>query len=414
MIAAIGPVAALLLSVALLQMGNGLQGTLLPFRADLEAFSPLAIGILGSSYFLGFAMGCLYAPLVVRRVGHIRTFAAMVAIASCTVLGHALLAEPILWWLLRAATGFCFAALFMVIESWLNEKSTNGNRGLVFSVYTIIYLTVITMGQLMLTLDDPGGFSLFVLASMLVSLAAVPVSLTKAEAPQPIALVKIRIRHLYRQSPVGVFGCLVVGMANGSFWALGPAFALSGGASTANVALFMSITVIAGAIGQWPLGRLSDKIDRRKVIVLASLGAALAGLGTIVLTPLWESGILVSMFLFGLFAFPLYALSVAHTNDFTQPEDYVETAGGLLLVYALGAIAGPLIGALVISYLSIGSLFAYTACIHAVYAAFVFYRMRQREPVPEEEQIAFADAILVSQTVSNVDPLSPTVATQGD
>jgi predicted MFS family arabinose efflux permease len=126
-----------------------------------------------------------------------------------------------------------------------------------------------------------------------------------------------------------------------------------------------------------------------------------------VLTPLWESGILVSMFLFGLFAFPLYALSVAHTNDFTQPEDYVETAGGLLLVYALGAFAGPLIGALVISYLSIGSLFAYTACIHAGFAAFVFYRMRQREPVPEEEQIAFADAILVSQTVSNVDPLSP-------
>jgi MFS family permease len=407
MMAAIGPVAALLLSVALLQMGNGLQGTLLPFRADLEAFSPLAIGILGSSYFLGFAIGCLYAPLVVRRVGHIRAFAAMVAIASCAVLGHALLAEPILWWLLRAATGFCFAALFMVIESWLNEKSTNGNRGLVFSVYTIINLTVITMGQLMLTLDDPGSFSLFVLASILVSLAAVPVSLTKAEAPQPIALVKIRIRHLYRQSPVGVFGCLTVGMANGSFWALGPAFALSGGASTVNVALFMSITVIAGAIGQWPLGRLSDKIDRRKVIVLASLGAALAGLGTIVLTPLWESGILVSMFLFGLFAFPLYALSVAHTNDFTQPEDYVETAGGLLLVYALGAIAGPLIGALVISYLSIGSLFAYTACIHAVYAASIFYRMRQREPVPEEEQIAFADAILVSQTVSNVDPLSP-------
>ena len=207
MTSVVAPIAALLLSVAFLLMGNGLQGTLLPLRANLEAFGALDIGVLGSAYFLGFAIGCLYGPHVVRRAGHIRTFTAMVAIASCIVLAHALVVSPVVWWLMRAATGYCFAVLFMVIESWLNEKATNENRGFVFSVYTIINLTVLTLGQLMLVLDDPGDFPLFSLASILVSIAAVPVALTTAPAPAPIAAVKIRIGHLFRLSPVGFVGC---------------------------------------------------------------------------------------------------------------------------------------------------------------------------------------------------------------
>ncbi len=412
MTAAVAPVAALLLSVAFLLMGNGLQGTLLPVRASVESFGALEIGLLGSSYFLGFTIGCLYGPHVVRRAGHIRTFTAMVAIASCVVLGHALVVEAISWWVMRAATGFCFAVLYMVIESWLNEKSTNENRGFIFSIYTIINLTVITLGQLMLILDEPEDFPLFALASILVSLAAVPVALTTAKAPAPIAAVKIRIRHLYRLSPVGVVGCLVVGLANGSFWALGPVFAQGDGGSSADVALFMSIAVIAGAVGQWPLGRLSDRMDRRKVIVAASLGAALAGIGMVALALTWHQGILATAFLFGLFAFPLYALSVAHLNDFVQPEGYLEAAGGLLLVFALGAVVGPLIASLVVRYVGIDSLFAYTACVHVMLAAFAVYRMRRRAPTPDAEHILFADALRVAQTVSNVDPLSP--ATEAD
>ncbi|MDJ0970864.1 MAG: MFS transporter [Kiloniellales bacterium] len=414
MTAAVAPVAALLLSVAFLLMGNGLQGTLLPVRASLESFGALEIGLLGSSYFVGFAIGCLYGPHVVRRAGHIRTFTAMVAIASCIVLGHALVVEAVSWWLMRSATGFCFAVLYMVIESWLNEKSTNQNRGLVFSIYTIINLTVITLGQLMLILDEPGDFPLFALASILVSLAAVPVALTTAEAPAPIAAVKIRITHLYRLSPVGVVGCLAVGMANGSFWALGPVFAQGDGGSTADVALFMSITVIAGAVGQWPLGRLSDRMDRRKVIVAASLGAALAGIGMVGLALTWHQGILATAFLFGLFAFPLYALSVAHMNDFVQPEGYLEAAGGLLLVFAVGAVAGPLVASLVVRYVGIDSLFAYTTCVHLMVAAFAVYRMRRRAPTPQAEHILFADALRVAQTVSNVDPLSQATESEED
>ena len=405
----VAPIAALLLSVAFLLMGNGLQGTLLPVRANLEAFGAVDIGVLGSAYFLGFALGCLHGPRVVRRAGHIRTFTAMVAIASCVVLAHALVVNSVVWWVLRAATGYCFAVLYMVIESWLNEKSTNENRGLVFSIYTIINLTVITLGQMMLVLDEPSDFPLFAVASILVSVAAVPIALTTAAAPAPIASVKIRLRHLYQKSPVGVVGCLAVGLANGSFWALGPLFAQGDGGTAGDVAIFMSVAVIAGAIGQWPLGWLSDRRDRRNVIVFACLGAAIAAFGMVFLTKVWVLAVFAFAFLFGLFAFPLYALSVAHMNDFVDPEGYVEAAGGLLLIYAMGAVAGPLLASLAVRLTDLSGLFAFTALVHLVTAGFAIYRMRQRAPAPQEEHIHFADALRVAQTVSNVDLITPGV-----
>ena len=172
MLRALAPVSALLLSVAILLMGNGLQGTLLPVRAGIEAFSTFDIGILGSSYFLGFALGCLLGPYAVRRVGHIRAFTAMVSIASTTALLHVVVLNPAVWWVMRGLTGFCFATLYMIIESWINEKASNETRGFVFSVYTIINLTVITLGQMMLTLTDPGTFVLFAVASVMISIAA--------------------------------------------------------------------------------------------------------------------------------------------------------------------------------------------------------------------------------------------------
>ena len=190
----IAPIAALLLSVAILLTGNGLQGTLLPLRAQIEAFSMLDIGLMGSAYNLGFALGCLLASFIVRRVGHIRSFTAMICIASSVALAHTLFLKPATWWLLRAITGFCFAALFMIIESWLNERSTKENRGTVFSIYTIISLTVLTVGQLMIMLYDPAAFPLFCIIAILISLAAVPVALTTAQAPAPISNVKIRLR----------------------------------------------------------------------------------------------------------------------------------------------------------------------------------------------------------------------------
>lgn len=414
MTAAVAPITALLLGAALLLMGNGLQGTLLPVRASLESFGAFNIGVLGSAYFLGFAIGCFYGPHVVRRAGHIRTFAAMVAIASSVVLLHSLVLQPMVWWIMRAGTGFCFAVLYMVIESWLNEKSTNESRGLVFSIYTIINLTVITAGQMMLVLGEPTDFPLFALASILVSLAAVPVAMTNAPAPKPIATVKIRLPYLFALSPVGVVGCLAVGMANGAFWALAPVFAQQNDGSTTDVALFMSIAVIAGAVGQWPLGRISDRIDRRKVIVFACLGAAAAGIGATIGPSFWSGSTLLFAFMFGFFAMPLYAISVAHMNDFVEQEGFVEAAGGLLLVFALGAVIGPILASVVTKTAGIEYLFGYTAAIHILTAAFAVFRMQQRRYSSEAEQVPFADSLRVAQTVSVVDPLTPAEEEQSD
>lgn len=406
MFAIITPILALLISVSLLLMGNGLQGTLLPVRASIESFSAIDIGILGSSYFLGFAAGCIYGPHIVRRVGHIRTFTAMATIASCAVLVHAFVLSPVVWWLLRAATGVCFAVLYMVIESWLNEKSSNENRGMVFSIYTIINLTVVTLGQMMLVLDEPTNFMLFSFASILVSLAAVPVALSKSAEPAPIESVKIDFRKLFQTSPVGVIGCLGVGLTNGSFWALAPVFAQGESKQAATVAIFMSVAVIAGAVGQWPLGRMSDRMDRRRVIVLTCAGAVCAAALLALLDPGLDWMLLPTAFAYGLFAFPLYALCVAHTNDFAEQNRYLEVACGLLLVYAVGAVIGPIIASVFMRFIGPGGLFAFTAIIHLSIIAYTVHRLRRRAACPLEEHITFSDAMRMAGKVSSVDSLS--------
>ncbi len=407
MFAVVAPIAALLLSAALLLTGHGLQGTLLPVRAGLEAYSPFDISVLGSSYFIGFVFGCVAGPLFVRRAGHIRTFLAMVGIASSVCLVHALFLSPAVWWIMRAATGMCLAVLYMVIESWLNARASNENRGFVFSIYVIINLFVMTLGQMMLILADPADFSLFALASILVSLAAVPIAFTKSPAPEPVEVVKIDLRSLFRSSPVGVLGCLTTGFAIGSFWALGPLFAQSGGGGAEIVAYFMSAAVVGGAISQWPIGWFSDRVDRRWVLAGTCIAAGLAGCGLFAVGAGDTQTMIGIGFLFGAFGFPVYALCVAHTNDHIDPDKYVQTASALLLLYGLGAAMGPLLASLAIEFLGIRILFAYTAVIYLAMTVFTLIRMIRRAPMPEEEQISFADALRIAKTVSTVDVLQP-------
>ena len=218
MIRTLASVAPLLLGVAILLTGQGLQGTLLPVRANLEGFSVLSVGLMGAAYFFGFTVGCLRGSVLLRRVGHIRVFAAMTAAASAVPLLHGLWVETWFWWLLRSVTGYCFAVLYVVIESWLNEQSSNETRGAVFSAYTLITLTVLAVGQQMLLLYDPQQMYLFAIASALVSIAALPVVLSVAPTPQPVEQsVRLDLRRLFRVSPAGTLGCLASGLANGSF-----------------------------------------------------------------------------------------------------------------------------------------------------------------------------------------------------
>jgi len=412
--ATLAPVAALLLGMAVLLTGNGLQGLLVPLRARLEDFSTLSIGILGSAYFVGFAAGCLLGPRLIERVGHIRSFATMTAIATAAILCHVLIIEPLAWWALRAVSGFCFAVLYVVIESWLNARATRENRGLVLSLYLLISLTVITIGQLMVTLADPATFTLFALGAILLSLGAVPVATTRELAPTPPPAVRPRLARLYANSPLGFLGCIAVGLANGAFWSLGPVFAADIGMGTGGVAVLMSATVIGGAAGQWPLGTLSDRVDRRYVMIGSCVGAAAlaAALGFAPHRDPWVQCAVAAAW--GAFAFPLYTLSVAHSNDFADPEDFVEVSAGLLLLFGAGAAVGPVLVAPLMQAGGAGALFQATMAIHLLLAGFAMLRLKARAPAPIDEHVSFGEAVQAAVTVSGAFQHEPANAGAGE
>jgi MFS family permease len=242
--------AAILLSVALLIMGNGLQLMLLPIRGGIEGFSAFEIGMLGSGYFFGFVLGCAFTPRLIVRVGHIRTFAALVSVASAAALGYPVAIDAMVWVVLRLITGFCLAGLYLVVESWLNDRATNETRGTLISAYVTVNFTVITLGQMMVTLFQPSSFILFSIASVLVSLAAVPIALTRSSQPPPITFVRFRPVRMYRLSPTGTVAIFLIGMATGSFWSLGPTYASNASGSITDAALFMSAAVLGGALAQ--------------------------------------------------------------------------------------------------------------------------------------------------------------------
>jgi MFS family permease len=275
-------ISSLLLGAFILLMGNGLVGILLPVRAATEGFSTNVIGAVASAYSVGFVLSCFLTAHVVSRVGHIRTFAVLAAIGASAVLTMGLVTTPLTWIGLRAITGFCFAGLFMVIESWLNERASNQNRGQIFATYMVINMSAVTAGTMLLPVVTSVGITAFALICIFITLSLVPVSLTKSDAPTPMGKVRIRLIRLFRISPVGATGCLIVGLANGAYGGLGVIYAHSLGLSETEVALFMSAAVIGGAFAQIPLGRLSDRMDRRWIILAAVFFSA--GLGMILAT----------------------------------------------------------------------------------------------------------------------------------
>lgn len=400
---ALAPVAALLLGVSILLTGQGLQGTLLPVRAALEEFATVSIGIMGAAYFFGFTLGCLRGGELVRRVGHVRVFLAMTALGSAAPLVHGLFLSPVGWAFLRMISGFCFAVLYVVIESWLNEASTNENRGTIFSIYAMISLTVLAAGQMMTLLYDPFGLQLFAIASVLVSLGALPVALSTSPSPEIPQSVKLDLRKLYRISPAAAVGCLATGLANGAFWSLAPVFAVSVAGNPSLPAWFMTASVIGGAVLQWPLGYLSDKIGRRKIIVAsAAIGAGIAVVFVGSFDNLNFVTACIAGLLWGSVAFPLYAIAVAHANDFAETDDYVMISSGLLLMYGVGAIAGPFIASSIMTWSNAAGLYAFTGIVHLSLVAFVGYRMLRRESAPDEAHMAFGDALATAHTASQV------------
>jgi len=402
----LAPLSLLFVSVALLLVGNGMQGTLVALRSGLEGFGPLVTGALMAAYFAGFVGGCLCAPLVIRRVGHIRTFAVFAAIAAAVPLVHALVVSPPVWIALRLATGICIAGLYTVIESWLNDRAGNEQRGGVISVYRIIDLSATTVGLALLTTADPHGYPLFCIVAILLALALVPVGMTTAMQPMPVETIRLRLGRLYRLSPLGCVGCFGFGVASGAFWGLAPIYVQTGTGSddAGMVAWLLGATMVGGAVAQWPVGLLSDRIDRRKVLAGALAAAAAAGVVMLLVHGTTPTAMIGAAFLFGATMVPIYSLCIAHANDFMTPADFVEASSGLLLINGVGATAGPFLAGWVASAAGPAYLFAFTASVHGAVALFAVWRMTRRPPAAERS--TFVAVPRTSPVVFQLDPRS--------
>ncbi|NJN51726.1 MAG: MFS transporter [Gammaproteobacteria bacterium] len=370
----LAPVASLLISVAILLTGHGLQLTLLPLRAEILGFSPADIGFTGSSYFLGFVIGCLTIPRIIAGVGHIRTFSVMAAIATAGLLLLSLSETLTAWIALRFSTGWALCGLYMVIESWLNERAPTEIRGGILSLYAMITLLAISGAQLFLGYDDPSSSTLFIIAALLLSLAIVPIGLTRTIAPHPVARVRFDPARLFNTSQVAVVTAALGGMVTGGFWALGPVYASAQGLSAEDVGLFMIAAILGGAALQYPVGRLSDHYDRRRVIfALTALGAVAA-----VLTGLYGHGeaALIFAFAFGATSMPLYALCVAHANDNITDGSFVEMASGILMMNSIGSVAGPAVAAGLMGWFGPAAMFYFAAFGLAAASLWTLHRLR--------------------------------------
>ena len=386
--AVILPISALLMATAFLIMGSGVQVLALPIRAQILDFTNVTIGLLGTGYFVGFMVGCLFDPRIVKMAGHIRTFAALVAVASAVVLLHVIVRDPLIWILCRFLTGLCFAGISLVLESWLHDYADNTNRGLVMSTYVGINLTVMTLGQMIATGFDPASFKALAISSILVSCAAVPIALTRSAQPAPLVQVRFRPRYLFALSPAGFVACCLIGMAHGAFWTLTPVVALdASGGSMGYAAWFMSAAVIGGALAQAPLGKISDRMERRVLLVIICGLSAIIGL--IVIQTLGTRLGYWAAFFFGAVTLPAYAVAAAHVFDLTPKEDIVEVSSALLLVNAAGAAIGAPLSAGVIDLLGRPGLYWFNGIVQIALIGYVVWRMRIREAPPEDEKVGY-------------------------
>jgi MFS family permease len=374
-----------------MQMGNTLQGTLLSVRGGIEGFSPAQIGAVGAGFWVGVVIGSLRCGKLIQSVGHIRAFVALGAIASTAPLLHLLVMDPIAWVVARALTGFCFAGLFIVVESWLNSAATDETRGQILSVYAMTGLLAGIVGQLLLPATDPAGFRPFCIIAIIIAFALVPIALTRAVAPtQDEGSARISSRGLYRQSPFGLVAAFMCGVTTSAFFTLGPIFAQRRGLDTGGVAAFMASGTLGGFLMAWPLGWLSDRLDRRLVIIGAAVTAAVTLVIMMALVPEEASRWILYLCagIFGGTIIPTYSVVMAHVNDAVGEGEFVAASGGLLIMQGAGAAAGPLLGGVAMSALQQGLSFTLIAT-QIIMAVFGVYRLTRRAAPPEMHRGAF-------------------------
>jgi MFS family permease len=385
----IRPLIPLLIAAGILLGGNGLQGTLIALRGAEEGFSPAVIGFMGTAYFGGFLLGCVFVTRIMKSVGHVRAFAALAAIASAGTLILVLIIDPVMWSVIRFATGFCFAGLFTIMESWLNSGVSNHDRARVLALYRIIDIGSVTGAQFLIPVFGADGFTIFAIMSIMITLSLVPVSLGDRSNPTAPEDVKLDLARVWRISPLACIGCIAVGVTNSAFRTLSPVYAEQIGMSVADVVTFISVSIIGGAIIQYPLGHFSDLWDRRKVLLITTFGAMLAALALVFFA---GSGTLANfglVFVFGSFAMPLFSLSAAHANDRADKGEFVLVNAALMLFYSFGAIGGPLVAASFMQRFGPQSLFIFCASVYAIFILIILYRMRARASVPANRRGRF-------------------------
>jgi len=406
MIAALTPVRSLLLAIFMLMAGSGFMATLISLRLERAGADTMIIGAVATAYFGGLILGALRADEVVRRVGHIRAFAAFVALFSASTLAYALFSHPLPWMALRFVDGLCVAGVFICLESWLNDRAEMETRGAILAAYMVALYCGQAIGQLLLAASGEQAVVPFQLASILISLAIIPLCLTRSSAPAPSETTTFSLRTLVNVSPLGSLGAVATGLMLGAFYGMAAVHVRRLGLDLNETATFMTVVILGGVALQWPLGRLSDRFDRRGVIVLCfaatlcvSLAMALLPVGGVILLALGA--------LFGGLSFALYPLCVAQCNDRLLASERVAASGRLVLLYSIGAALGPMGGAAFMSVLGSGGLFLFIALCAASLLAFGIWRQSISAPVPAPEQQDFQIVPRTTPMASLLDPNTP-------
>lgn len=380
--------AALFLSVVLLQLGSGGVAPLDAISGAALGFSKAQIGLLGSAHFLGFFIGCWWAPRLMGEVGHSRAFAAFTAAGTIGILSHMLIIEAYSWAVMRMASGLCVAGCYTIIEAWLQSKVTNETRGRAMGIYRVVDIVGSLGAQLMIGVLEPASYVSYNLLALLCCAALFPLTLTRAEGPETPKAPRLRPALAWQRSPLAAAGVVVSGVTGAAFRMVGPIYGLEVGLRADQIALFLAAYVLGGAFAQIPVGWLADKFDRRAVLIWISVAAAVACAITVGLADSGTAGVFSAAAIFGFVTLPIYSVSTAHAHDFAQSHERVELSAALMFLYAVGAIASPLIASVVIALFGPSAMFVMIAAAHVLLVIFGISRLRaRRAPGPRTAYI---------------------------
>lgn len=379
----------LLLGMGVLMLGAGLQSTLLGVRATLEAFPTAAIGAVMSCYYVGFLFGTVLAPRLIQHVGHVRVFAAFAAVASAATLFQAVFVHPVAWGVMRLLTGLCFAGIYVVAESWLNDRATQATRSRLFATYMVVLYVGLGAAQFLLLLSNPETDTPFMLVSALICLAIVPLVLSAHPAPVVMMTRAVRYRDLYRRSPLGVVAVAMAGLMASIVFSLGPVYARLSGMSATGIATFMAGNILAGVVTQYPIGSLADRLDRRAVIAGVCAVATALSVCLVLWAEMPRAVLLTLSAVVSGLVLSIYSLGVSHVNDRLEPAEMVAASSALLLLNGAAAVIGPILGGgLMGTYRSAG-YFATLGTLSAALTIYCLWRKSRRAPVPRAQRGPF-------------------------